>query len=54
MAEIIIRVLGRRVKEIGDNLELLIKEMLARLGYGSFIRNAYKTGAEIDLERAIA
>ena len=50
MAEIIIRVLGQGAKEVGDNLELLIKELLARLGYGSFIRNAYKTGAEIDLK----
>jgi hypothetical protein len=32
-----------------NNLEDLAKELLARTGFGSFIRNAYKTGAESDL-----
>src|SRR5215471_19663594 len=49
MSSCVIRILGRNAKEVGNNLELLAKELLARLGFGSFVRNAYKTGAEIDL-----
>ena len=49
MSSFVIRILGRNTKEVGNNFELLAKELLARLGYGSFVRNAYKTGAEIDL-----
>jgi len=44
-----IRILGRTSNEIGDQFEILTKHLLARLGFGSFIRNAYETGAEIDL-----
>jgi tetratricopeptide (TPR) repeat protein len=49
MKDLVFRVLGRDNNEIGNNLEDLAKELLARTGFGSFIRNAYKTGAEIDL-----
>jgi Holliday junction resolvase-like predicted endonuclease len=49
MQDITIHVLGRDNNKIGDHLEILAKELLAKLGFGSFIRNAYKTGAEIDL-----
>jgi tetratricopeptide (TPR) repeat protein len=50
MKETQIRVLGRNSNEIGDSFENLTKELLAKTGFGSFIRNAYKTGAEIDLK----
>ena len=49
MRDIPIYILGRTNHEKGDNLETLTKELYARLGFGSFVRNAYKTGAEIDL-----
>jgi tetratricopeptide (TPR) repeat protein len=49
MEDVTIRILGRTSNEIGDQLEHLTKQLLARLGFGSFIRNAYETGAEIDL-----
>jgi hypothetical protein len=44
-----ILVLGRDANEIGDNLEVLATELFAELGFGAFVRNVYKTGAEIDL-----
>jgi Restriction endonuclease len=47
--EIVVKSLGRTAKVIGDNLERLVKELLARQGFGSFARNSRKTGAEIDL-----
>jgi tetratricopeptide (TPR) repeat protein len=50
MKETQIKILGRDNNEVGDNLEDLAKELLAKTGFGSFIRNAYKTGAEIDLK----
>lgn len=42
-------ILGRSDHEIGDQLEQLVTELLGAVGYGDFVRNAYKTGAEIDL-----
>jgi hypothetical protein len=42
-------VLGRNAKETGNNLEALTRELFAELGFGSFVRNAYRTGAEVDL-----
>jgi tetratricopeptide (TPR) repeat protein len=49
MEDVAIRILGRTSNEIGDQFEQLTKQLLGRLGFGSFIRNAYETGAEIDL-----
>lgn len=48
----VVRVLGRNANHVGDLFELLMKELLARQGFASFVRNAYKTGAEIDLRAA--
>lgn len=44
-----IKILGKTNKQIGNQLESLIKELFSSLGFGEFIRNAYKTGAEIDI-----
>ncbi len=49
MEDVAIRILGRTPNEIGDQFEHLTKQLLGRQGFGSFVRNAYETGAEIDL-----
>ncbi len=45
-----ILILGRTNNDIGNILELLVKELLSKAGFGNFIRNAYKTGVEVDIQ----
>jgi hypothetical protein len=47
-----LQILGKTMNEVGGNLEALTKRLLAKLGFGSFVRNAYETGVEIDLRAA--
>jgi tetratricopeptide (TPR) repeat protein len=44
-----ITVAGRTNQEIGNLLEQLITELLGKLGFADFVRNAHKTGSEIDI-----
>jgi tetratricopeptide (TPR) repeat protein len=44
-----ITVAGRTNQEIGNLLEQLITELLGKLGFADFIRNAHKTGTEVDI-----
>lgn len=50
MKNVPILILGRTNNDIGNILEMLVKELLSKAGFGNFIRNAYKTGVEIDIQ----
>ena len=50
MKNVPILILGRTNNDIGNILELLVKELLSKAGFGNFIRNAYKTGVEVDIQ----